>query len=287
MPIYPNKYTKYAGPREATPGWAAVFWNDFRIAIGNMRTKLVILLCWIPSFLGFLGIIGEAALRKQLPELLGGASPGGSVLVAFMEIQFFSLVILYAVSGCNIVTRDIQNQTFPLYFSRPLSTVEYVFGKTLSLFAVGSIVTVGPVTLLSILRVIYYSFYSSGAAQSAGVQAQMLSFVGLSILLTALCSLVVVALSATVEKQSISILSWIGVVLVPFLISRLALIVSDGTGDWTYLLSLDGNIQLLSEYMLDTPPSISPLVPLGIVSGIGILTASYLYQRVSALKAIE
>ena len=62
-----------------------------------------------------------------------GRTPGASVTGWILQLQFFSVAILFMASGCGAVSDDLRHQTFQLFFSRPVERWEYTLGKFLGL----------------------------------------------------------------------------------------------------------------------------------------------------------
>jgi ABC-2 type transport system permease protein len=62
--------------------------------------------------------------------------------------RFLWIVLLTAVAGSSLISRDLKNNTFTLYFSRPLTWVDYAIGKFMALATALSLITIVPTVLI-------------------------------------------------------------------------------------------------------------------------------------------
>jgi ABC-2 type transport system permease protein len=65
----------------------------------------------------------------------------GTFFLTFMGVQSFFAVLLAALAGPGLVAPDLANNALPLYFSRPLSRLDYVLARLLVLAGLLAMVT--------------------------------------------------------------------------------------------------------------------------------------------------
>jgi ABC-type transport system involved in multi-copper enzyme maturation permease subunit len=82
-------------------------------------------------------------------ELLKGASNqftqfiqvNGNFFMVFMYVQAGFAVFLAALAGPGLIAPDLANNALPLYFSRPLTRLEYACARLITLLGMRSSVT--------------------------------------------------------------------------------------------------------------------------------------------------
>lgn len=72
----------------------------------------------------------------------------GKFFLVFMNVQSVFAMILAAMAGPGLIAPDIANNALPLYFSRPLSRVDYVLARFIVLAGLLSLVTIIPALFL-------------------------------------------------------------------------------------------------------------------------------------------
>ena len=134
MAIYKRTYRAYKGP--LTPAWSRS-WILTRYAWRYLFRSRVMtgffILCFFPALIMALGMYlnhSETLLRLM-------RMPAGQPLISdfpayfrrFLQIQSGFAMLLAAFAGPTLISPDLTNNALPLYFCRPLSRSEYVFGK--------------------------------------------------------------------------------------------------------------------------------------------------------------
>jgi ABC-type transport system involved in multi-copper enzyme maturation permease subunit len=282
MPIHEQEYVTYDGPLERSGAWWVFARTQFRLSLSFLRTKLLLLVLWIPVIVVLIGVLIEFALQGNIPMGEDGTTPGASATAWILQLQFFSVAILYMASGCGAVSDDLRHQTFQLFFSRPVERWEYTLGKFLGLFMLGSLVTLLPATLIGGLRLAYYAqtdLFKDIATQTA-------TALSLSLVLTSLAAAIVLGLSSITKKTGYAVLSWIGVLLVPLILSTIVRITTEQP-DMANLWSLNGNLMLIATSLMGAEaievPAWAPWLLLLTAGGAGI---AGLVWRVNKLEGV-
>ena len=283
MAIHEQNYVRYDGPIREGGAWRVIAWTGFKTYWSFLRTKLVLLFLWLaPLF--FMGMaLLEYALRGQLAAVQGAEVPSAGYVTFYLQVQVFSLAILLMASGCGVISEDLRYRTFQLYFSKPIQRADYAVGKFLSLVMLGSLITIVPGTLLALLRAAFYirsEFFKP-------VLEQMAMGLGLSAVYTLILCAIVAGLSSTTARTGYVVLSWIGVLLVPLILSGIVAIATGDT-DLAALWSLTGNMLVVSEMVLvpdhafEGPAWVAPLV-LALATAAGVAA---LARRISRLEGV-
>lgn len=279
MSIHDQNYVRYEGVIDSRRIWWTIATTTLSLFIKFLRTKLILIFLWIfPLVMGVLVFL-EYAARAQ--GLASGA-PGTEYVSLYIQGVTFSTILLFMASGGGVIADDLRYKTIQLYFSKPLKRIDYVIGKFLGVFILGSLVSIIPSFFVGAVRVAMYA------------QTEFLKTVAIDMALTlliiivvnALISIILVGLSSTSSRKGYVELSWIGVMVVPFVLSQ---IVGIATQDDSFarLWSLTGNIRLVSDWILGGNALegillISPLIL--IVAAIAGISA--LYWRVTKLEGV-
>ena len=284
MAIHDQNYVRYDGPlHEGRAGWT-IAWTSFRTYLSFLRTKLVLLLLWlsVPVPAAVLVLI-EYAVRGQVGQFTEVGAPSGSFVSFFLQAQVFSLAILLMAAGCGVISEDIRYRTFQLYFSKPVSRLEYGLGKFGSLVLLGSLITVVPATVVGALRAAFFTqttFFGDVIAQTG-------TAIGLSLMVTLVLCAIVAGLSSLTRRTGYVVLAWIGVLLVPLILRGIVAIATDGS-DAAKLWDITGNFLVLSEWLLvadfafDGPHWLAPIVLVALAAaGLGAMA-----WRISKLEGI-
>jgi ABC-type transport system involved in multi-copper enzyme maturation permease subunit len=181
-------------------------------------------------------------------------------------MQFHALAVLLMASGAGVVSHDMRYNTLQLFFSKPIERWEYTLGKFVGLMVIGSTVTVLPAIGVGGLRTAM--LYQHGMAKAVGIDAAI--GVGLSLMLTALLSMLMIGLSSMTRRTGLVILTFIGVLFFPPVASIILGLTVDN-GDIAGLASLQGNLQMLSDVLVTDRtleiPVWSPGLLLAVVTG--------------------
>lgn len=284
MTIHDQNYARYEGTlRDGGHTWV-IAWTTFRVMLSFVRTKLILLLLWVPVLIVAIFIFIEYGIRNsQIGQMAGGGAPGPGGVIYTLQLQLVSLGLLYVASGCGVIADDLRYRAVQLYFSKPITRMQYGAGKLLGLAMLGSLVTLLPAVMLGGLRLAL-----SARGELLGPMAkQAAAGVALSALLTAVFTACVTGLSALTSRAGYVVLAWIGALMVPTLMMFILMIAADGHKA-TRLASLPGLVLLASEAILATDgiapvPGFVPFLILIALAGAGVGALSW---RISKLEGI-
>jgi ABC-2 type transport system permease protein len=202
-------------------------------------------------------------------ELLGSVSPGfarfievkGRFFAIFMYVQSFAVLLLAALAGPGLIAPDLSNGGLPLYFSRPLSRLDYVLARLSVLAGLLSLVTWVPGAFLFTMQANmagwdwFLDNWRLGAAMLSGFAIEIL-----------LVSLVALASSAYVKWR---IIAGALVLAFFFVLSGLGEMVNAILRvDWGNLINPGKNLYILWNMMLGNE---LPEGPGGLESGLALL----------------
>ncbi|MFB6262527.1 MAG: hypothetical protein ABEL76_02705 [Bradymonadaceae bacterium] len=277
MAVRDENYTSYDGPLHEGRAWWPVAAQTFRSAVGFLRTKLVVLLLWIAPIVAAVGVVAEYTMLQQ-----SASNPSPAVVSGLLRVQFYSLAGLFAASGCNAVSDDLQYDALRLYASKPIELWEYAAGKVAGLFALGALVTILPTTVVGGLRIAMLGAGDYGTTAAAQVGWSLLIATGMTVVLSAIMA----GVSSLSGRTWRVFLAWIGIILVPVVVG-LIVNLAPGGGPWGDLLSLQGNFTMVADLALKSSslpvPVWSPFAVLVTVMAIGLATLYWQLRRRAAL----
>ena len=152
MAVYKRGYQRYRGPLTghwirllALPRYAWERLFQQRLVIIVLMASII----WPLACAAFIYVSNHSELWQGMaPDMARFLEINGRFFLVFMNFQASVAVLLAALSGPGLIAPDLANNALPLYFSRPLSRVEYVLARMTVLIGMLSLVTWIPGLLL-------------------------------------------------------------------------------------------------------------------------------------------
>ncbi|GHJ44019.1 membrane protein [Catellatospora sp. TT07R-123] len=140
--IHDIGYQRYAGARLGRAyAVRSLFEHGLRVSFGLGRSAKAKIFPWIViSLVTLLAVVG-IAVRAQT----------GETFLPYQDLpSAASLLVLVflAVVAPELVSRDLRNQTLPLYFSRPIQRSDYALARLAALLTASWLLMAGPQFLL-------------------------------------------------------------------------------------------------------------------------------------------
>jgi ABC-type transport system involved in multi-copper enzyme maturation permease subunit len=182
MPIHDLGYRAWDSVRESELlRWSVIAQNGFLRAWHNPWLRRLLFLVWLPAvFFGAVFFLYERAIAyPEMQGLLDGFSlflppsfqtvlgealrtspeEGRHAVWSALLLTFFrypqatSMVLVVGFVAPPLISRDIRTKAFLLYFARPISRLEYIFGKMATVWAYVMLITTAPAMALYVLAV--------------------------------------------------------------------------------------------------------------------------------------
>lgn len=145
MAVYKRGYQRYQGP--VTGHWTRLLalprfaWE--RLFQQRLMIALLCLSCLWPMLCAvFIYISNHAELwstfNGPVARLL---AIDAKFFLVFMDVQAAFCVLLAALAGPGLIAPDLANNALPLYFSRPLTRIDYAVARLMTLIGMLSLVT--------------------------------------------------------------------------------------------------------------------------------------------------
>jgi ABC-2 type transport system permease protein len=141
--IHDLGYRRYDGPRLGRSQIVrALAWHSFRAAFGfgrGAKAKIVPLVALVALCLP--AVLSAFAMSRGNPRLVDydTYSP---------PLRDIVMTIFVAVQAPELVSRDLRSRVLPLYFARPIKTIDYPLAKYLAFTAACLVMTEVPLLLL-------------------------------------------------------------------------------------------------------------------------------------------
>ena len=151
MPIHDQGYRRYAGLRAQTGFAGAV------IAKAGIRTLFakrafvgLLLLSWVPFLVRAVQIY--AATNLPQAQFL---APDARMFRNFLQFQEVFMFFITVYAGAGLIANDRRANALQIYLSKPLTRLEYIFGKFAILLSLLLLVTWLPAVLLLVIQVMF------------------------------------------------------------------------------------------------------------------------------------
>ena len=150
MPVDQATYRGYEGPR--TPGKRVAFAIAGTMIRKMRRGRLVRMLVFsLPVLCCLISVVVLSfwyANVDALPKFFQGQSLLLLLNRAVQDVASPFTVLLAALVGAPLIAEDRRAKALPLYFSRPMTHLDYVLGKMFALFFFLGLMQLGPPVLM-------------------------------------------------------------------------------------------------------------------------------------------
>jgi ABC-2 type transport system permease protein len=151
MPIHDQGYRRYGGVR-AAPGraWSVIA----RAGIRTMLARRLFIGLLLASWVQFLVRAVLIYLSTTLPQA-SFLAPDARAFRQFLEIQEVFMFFVAVYAGAGLIANDRRANALQIYLSKPLTRVEYVFGKLAVLMTFLLAVTWLPAIALLLVQIMF------------------------------------------------------------------------------------------------------------------------------------
>src|SRR5438093_3416616 len=160
MPIHDQSYRRYGGGRAPRGrAWAVIAAAGIRTFIGRRMFLGLLLLSWSQFFVRAVQFYAAA----NLPQILAGNGAAAASFFAptpatfrdFFDKQDLFVFVVSVYVGAGLIANDRRANALQIYLSKPLTRVEYVFGKLAILMAFLLLITWVPAIMLLIVQILF------------------------------------------------------------------------------------------------------------------------------------
>ncbi|MCX7019247.1 MAG: ABC transporter permease subunit [bacterium] len=207
MPIYDQTFRNYSGTRRTRRLWLPVARQTLLPILRSKLTWILLAGALIPVIVFSVGFFASAKLMTLRPEqadaaakmaemseipLFGRQINLNTLLFMFLRGEFVFLWLLVLINGGGSIITDKLHSALPLYFSRPLTPLNYLAGKVAGITAL-PVAVLGLASMLLFLQAAAYFFSFREAVAQLPMLGGALVFI---IVCSLLVSLSMVAMSS-------------------------------------------------------------------------------------------
>jgi ABC-2 type transport system permease protein len=251
MPIFDQGYQHWQGTLSGHGWrWLTIARHGIRVQMKNRWARQVMLLAWMPA-LGLVAALALWGLAEQIPEL-HSLLPERNALRFWTQAYsyfFYAEVIfsmlLVVLIGPDLISQDLRFNTLPLYFSRPLTRLDYFLGKFgVIVFCLGAVM-IAPAVVGYVLG-IAFSLNLSVIKDTIHLLPAVIAY---GTLVAVAAGTVMLGLSSLSRNSRYVGMLWLGLWIIG---NMLAGAFTEGARvEWGPLLSFDGNMRRVGNALLD------------------------------------
>ena len=278
MPVHDQSYRRYAGPR-APHGRA--WWVIARAGIverlRERRFLALLLFAWSPFV--FRAVQTYVAARFAQASFL---APDEETFREFLDQQraFVFFVTIYAGSG--LIANDRRANALQIYLSKPITRVEYVGGKLVTLLAFLVTVTWVPAVFLVLLQMML-----SGDTTFFSSHLLLIPAITLACALqVCVAAVTMLALSSLSRSRRFVAILYAGIVFFTAALDQ-TLRIATGSRAWTWV-SPQGTLAVVTDaiFGISRGPALPVAVAVVLVAALIAVSIAILERRVRAVEVV-
>lgn len=277
-PIHDQGYRRYGGTR-ARHGraWAVIASAGVRTLFKKRAFLGLMFLAWGPFFVRAVQLYAAA----NLPQA-AFLAPTPEMFRDFLAQQdtFVFFVTVYA--GAGLIANDRRANALQIYLSKPLSRLEYVFGKLAILVGLLLLVTCVPALLLLLVQILFagnFTFFLDNLYLFPAITL-------FSVVRVVAAASVMLALSSLSRSSRYVGVIYAGLIFFTQALSGvLRAVTRDSSMAW---VSIESNLNQLGDVIFRLPPraDLPWIVSFGIVAGLVGVSALVLERRVRGVEVV-
>ena len=278
MPIHDQGYRRYGGERAAHGrAWAVIAAAGIRTLLRKRSFLGLLLLAWAPFFVRAVQIYAAA----NLPQA-SFLAPTPEMFRDFLDQQGIFVFFIAVYAGSGLIALDRRANALQIYLSKPLSRVEYVFGKLAVLLAFLLLVTWVPAVVLLLVQVIFAGDVTFFVGNIFLFPAITLSS-GIQTITTATTMLALSSLSKS--SRYVGVL-YAGIIFFSQAIYGVIFAVTRDTS-WAWM-SFTADLSQINAFIFKMRPTYDTPWPisLGVIAAVVALSAVILERRVRGVEVV-
>lgn len=280
MPIHDQSYRHWEGTfKSHTFRWWIITREGLRIIL---RRKLFIIFIMAPPIIQFF-VFGAIIYGVNVYGSLFNLNiVNAEFFFKFLNRQIFFIVLICIFGGSGLMANDLKNNALQLYFSKPLTRLDYLLGKFAIIIVLMAFLTTVPGVILFMENAVI----SEGTTFIRGNYWLLGSIILYSFIIIIPTGLLVLALSSVTRNSRYSAISFVAILIVTPAFSEIlenAVKIKSAV-----FVSYWSNMRILGERLFDLPSKYANwywavVIILGIV-GVCMWT---MYRRVNGIEIVK
>ncbi|HXD72892.1 MAG TPA: hypothetical protein VN628_04120 [Vicinamibacterales bacterium] len=189
MPIHDQGYRRYEGSKARGRAWFVIFSTSVRSMMGSRRWIVLMIASWIQFIV--------RAVQFYIAANFSQASvvaPTAATFRDFFDKQDLFVFLVTISLGAAAIAEDRRANALQIYLSKPLTRLEYIFGKLSVLMAFLLFITWVPAMLLLVVEIAFTGSFSFLTSNLHLIPAITL-FALIEVLMVSMCILALSSLS--------------------------------------------------------------------------------------------
>jgi ABC-2 type transport system permease protein len=278
MPIHDQGYRRYAGRREPH---GRRWWVIARAGIvARLRERLflgLLLFAWAPFLVRAVQIYVAANFSQA-----GMLAATSETFREFLDQQSIFVFIVTAYVGSGLIANDRRANALQIYLSKPLTRLEYITGKLVTLVVFLIAVTFVPAILLLLLQLMF-------AGSAAFIRANLFLIPAItlfSLIQVLLSAFTMLALSSLSRSRRFVAMMYAGIIFFTAAMYQ-ALSAITGSRAWAWI-SPEDTLDIIANAIFRVPDLPPMPVPMALATVIVLIAASIwiLERRVRAVEVV-
>jgi ABC-2 type transport system permease protein len=279
VPIHDQSYRRYGGghvPRGRA--WMVIARAGLRSYFSKRAFIALLLLSWLPFFVRSVQLYAAANFPRM--ALL---APTAETFRQFLDQQSPFVFFVTVFAGAGLIANDRRANALQIYLSKPMTRVEYVFGKFAVLATLLMMVTWLPAMLLLLVQVVF-----SGSAAFVGRNLYLFPAITLLSLIEAvMVSTAMLALSSLSRNSRFVGILYAGLIFFTDALSGVLQVVARDTGlAW---VSFSNDLAQLGDAIFRVPLRYTVPWPVALMMVLALVAASaaVLERRVRGVEVVS
>jgi ABC-2 type transport system permease protein len=282
MPVFDQGYRAYEG---RVRGRALRWWP---ISIAGLRTVrkwpfIVVLIAGaFPLIIQIVMVYAAGASREMFPEFELPFGFSDALFFTLISWEIFFVVLLMLVVGSGQIAEDVRTGALQLYFSKPITQLDYVLGKLGTVVLAGSFLTLAP----SVVLLIATAAFAPDWGFLTGDPLLPLKILGFSAVVSIVLGALVLGISSLGNRGRIVGIVFAGAYFLTMILGAiLPEVLRDKRWEVVHLgncLDAAGGSLFRNGVETEAPPEIAWIVLAGVV----LLSLALLARRVRAAEVV-
>ena len=199
MPLHDLSYQHFDGPRTSRFNRSFALARSSASLLLKRRAFLFLLaVSWIPV----LARVAQIYVARRFPQAFPFITIDAGLWQEFLsqQVVFLPVILVALYTGAGAISTDLSTGAFVSYLSKPISRIDYVFGKAMPVMAALGVVTLVPALTLLVVHV----FVAEDFELFAATPFLPLSVIVYSIWICLYFTLAVVAISSLTRSMRVA-----------------------------------------------------------------------------------
>lgn len=276
MPIHDQGYRRYQGRREP---YGRAWWVIARAALlqrlGERRFLALLLFAWFPFVVRAVQMYVSANFSQA-----SFLAPGAGTFREFLDQQSIFIFFVTIYAGAGLIADDRRTNALQVYLSKPLTRVDYIMGKLVTLVVFLTAVTWVPAMLLLLLQVLF-------AGSTAFLRDNLFLIPAITLFSAVqvlVSSVAMLALSSLSNSRRFVAIMYAGIVFFTAAMYQ-ALRAITGSRAWAWI-SPEDTFDVIADAVFRVPGRAALPLPIALAA-VGVLAAGAIWILQRRVRAVE